>query len=245
MKKLLFLLLLLLIATPCFAQWQEARMLQGVVGGGVPAGTPPACPSGTYYFAWNGDYTADTDKGCFGSTPADGTATGTIEITSAYGRTGNGLRVNAEGEGLAWTAFNLDNDAFTVWVDLYLVTYSNITVIWEFYYDASDYMYARLQVGSLPRVYLVRGGTEVLITSVNALADSTWTTLGISFRDSTNELAIKVGANAWESDEFTFGAWTNEPTVFRLGNVSVPGFNSTAIYYDNLYISNGFETAHP
>ncbi len=32
MKKLIFLLLLLLIATPCFAQQQEARIIQGVIG---------------------------------------------------------------------------------------------------------------------------------------------------------------------------------------------------------------------
>lgn len=38
MKKLIFLLLLLLIATPCFAQdWQEARMNLGVISGGMPA----------------------------------------------------------------------------------------------------------------------------------------------------------------------------------------------------------------
>lgn len=36
MKKLIFLLLLLLIATPCFAQ-DMARMSLGIVGGGVPA----------------------------------------------------------------------------------------------------------------------------------------------------------------------------------------------------------------
>ncbi len=38
MKKLIFLLLLLLFATPCFGQQQEARVMQGVIGGGVPAG---------------------------------------------------------------------------------------------------------------------------------------------------------------------------------------------------------------
>ena len=235
-KKAICILLFLLLASAAFAD--DIIVVKKKIAGG-------SCPSGTYYFAWNGDYTADTDKGCFGATPADGTPTGSIEITSSYGQSGNGLRINAESEGLSWSTFNLDNDAFTVWMDIYIVTYTNITVVFEFHYDASDYLYVRLQPGPVPRFYLMRGGAEVLITSINNITDSTWTTLGFSFRDSTNEMAIKVGANSWESDEFTFGAWTNEPTVLRLGNVDHAGFNATAIYYDNVYVSNGYQTAHP
>jgi len=48
MKKLIFLLLLLLIVTPCFGQ-DVARMSLGVVGGGTPAtgGSPPTLTSST------------------------------------------------------------------------------------------------------------------------------------------------------------------------------------------------------
>jgi len=82
---------------------QTVRMNVGIIGGGVAAAAASPCPSGTAYLsAWDGDYTADTDKICYASKASqkDGTQNGTVELSTDYGESGTiGLQVTAVDEG--------------------------------------------------------------------------------------------------------------------------------------------------
>lgn len=64
---------------------QLARLSLPVVGGSVPVASS-ACPSGTWTYAYNGDYTADTDAACDSAgAKLDGTLSATPPtVTSSY-----------------------------------------------------------------------------------------------------------------------------------------------------------------
>jgi hypothetical protein len=78
---------------------------------------------------------------------------------------------------------------------------------------------------------------EVQVVSTNALSATTWTTVCASWSVAENEIAVKVGANAWETDidPTTVTAFSAEPANVRLGEENVGLAVSDNYWADNFY----------
>jgi hypothetical protein len=133
----LILLVSLLVLSSCMSPSDAA--INVAVGSPPTAGASPCATAGcdgTYKFCWTGDYAADTDKACFtsGGATKDGTQTGTVEIEAAYGRSGNGIRINDDTESWSWVIASddgADDSAGTLWMSVYIGDVAAETTVFE------------------------------------------------------------------------------------------------------------------
>jgi len=166
-------------------------------------------PVGTYAFAYNADYTDDTDEAwtADGATHTSGTVAAGVEIAGAYGTAGNGVRFSVANEFIKWT-ISVTPDELTVWGKITPESLnSGNSTIWHLWQDGSNQIYAYYRSTGVITLRYEGQGNVVSMNSTHTISAGTEVTLGFRIsstthcnEDATGCLSIKVGANDWEND---------------------------------------------
>lgn len=230
---------------------QVARMPSYILGASVPTSSC-SCPSGTYSFAWNGDYTGDSDKGCFDSgcsSVKDGTLSG--GTIGATGQTGNGYRVTAHNQYLSWdnTAEDgLDITVGTVWMSVYITddgTDSSNGLFEATVSPATDQV--KLTVNSTTRTIVatyIGQSTSKSKTSTDVVTEGAWIRVGMSW-DTANGYVCAVVGSTWTTNTTGVVVMASSPTTFSIGENLSSGAEDDTMDIDNVYIIKSFKAADP
>ncbi len=214
------------------------------------AAAAPSCPSGTYLFAWNGDYGTDTDKGCFtsGGVVKDGTQSGGT-LSATYGRTLVGMGITASDQYMTWTVTGGDGINVTdgtLWMDIYVddVTPTAEITLFESYLDADNYIkLVYTAPGGLTGTYRGNGIGKLVPDTEDMVIG--WNTVGYSWqRTGTDKHSVKMNASAWV-EETESAIFEGTPTSITIGENLSGGAHTDVFYIDNVYILTGYQTAHP
>ncbi len=252
MKKLIFLLLLLLIATPCFGQ-DVARMSIGVVGGGVPvSGTRPA----DLLFYINGNGTWSTPTYTIGATEySAGDTTGTVGSAGA---------VNTDAKKIGPYGFDFptsaDNFTFTVaagagfgdiidsqkgrigfWIYFTTIDTTNETVIFRVNGTGGQIAVDTLATGEIKFIYKFGTTTRSPTTTGAGLTNGNWYFIEY-FWDAVNATQdyMELLVNGVSKSHYNT---TLTPIDFSAGDATLVFGNPSSttthdLYIDNLFISN-------
>ena len=204
--------------------------------------------SGIYKFWGNNDYSGDTDQACTDS--GSGTIQGTtgsgetIDTWSNFGIAGPtsggtyGVKFDANDEFISYTITAgdiINTSEGTIALDIYLIASTGNNSFASAYKDANNYIKA--MVNSDGYVYMEHKGNSVTVatTGADAISDTTWTEIRISWSVTSNQISVKVGANDWDTDldEDTVTALSAAATDLYVGD----GLSGTAIA-DGIYIDN-------
>jgi len=243
--KRLILLLIFLIAYPVNAGWYY----------GATDFCSDMGASGTYKGWWNGDYSGDTDKMCVnsGTSAKDGQViSATIDTWSNFSISGPagggtyGVKVDADDEYVSWAISSLDvlnTSEGTIALDLYLIASTGANAVFCIYQDADNWMAARITSGNA--IYFRHEGNNqnVNVTGGDPISDTTWTEVRMSWSVTSNQISVKVGANAWDDDidvtvvtAFSVAAETLRMGVGVCGDAVVDG-----VYMDNFRTSGTYK----
>ncbi len=212
--------------------------------------TIEVCQTGTYLFAWNGDYGTDTDKGCFasGASQKDGTQSGGT-LSALYGKTGVGLGVTGDSQYITWAVSGGDgiNIAVgTVWIDVYIAdaTPATTVVLFECFVTHADHLSLGFTVsGTLQAVY--EGASHGLQVASTDTVITGWNTLAYSWSQTDGKHSVKVNNGTWKEDVEALDAWGAAATSFTIGENGIGIAHTETIYIDNVYSLSGYQTAHP
>ncbi len=239
MKKAIFLLLLLLIATPCFGQQQEARVLQGVIGGGVPA-------TGGYadvLFYWGAESTA-TEKS--GKTMTLG---GACEISSTQHAVGSYSMSDYKGSGdppfstttivsqdiISQTAGRI---GFYVYPTTGWYGYAQYAYFLKAQYvNYTNAIFCRTIGATLGEVecgYLGNGGGDYFSTTSCGLTADTWTFIEFTY-GGTPSMSIKCDGTQRGSSATAVTSPVNDFDTLQIGDAGGTGM---MFYIDQVLISN-------
>ena len=219
-RKLTIVLLILLIPTLVFASLMRRRAIVAVAESTTTTTAASACWSGTYMFAYNGDYTADTDKACFtnGDVNKDGTVVDAT-VTSDY------VEYSAVNDYVEWVVSAEDgfsDEQGTVYLSLFIVDDGAVgeNQLMEFFGDANDYMKIQTFSSAVFGAYHFSEteGSDYTVGS-EVLAD-TWYRLGIAWKTGTGDpdfSASMNGGSSWADDTDGLEAWTDAVTAIRIG----------------------------
>ena len=240
-------ILLLLLAVACIG-WGPMML-------SVKPGSPD-CASGTYDAAYNADYPSDTDKLCLnsGASNKDGTVTGAT-INSSYGRTGNGVQIDADDERINWaqqadSTYFCDDAACTVW--LYVKTpeeaWDGDTNVFEIYDGANNRINGWIDTDGEFNCRHRGQSSSVEVNGDDAIVVQMWTAIACTWTVASNAVAVQVGANGWDVDgdadtvtEFLGG----EPDNFRIGLVDAPEGFTDEVYIDDVRTINSYQASYP
>ncbi|MCK5606537.1 hypothetical protein KAR91_31835 [Candidatus Pacearchaeota archaeon] len=196
--------------------------------GGRPPVAAATCQGGTYMFAYNGDYPADTDKACFtsGGANKDGTVNGAT-VTSSY------VLIEGGNQYIKWAVSGEDgisDTEGTVYMNLYIIDDGNADVdsgsFYEAWVDASNYMYCQMDDGT-DKVACYHAGQadSNLAFSGVTLSLATEYRIGFAWKvgEAGNDLAVSVvsvgSAPSWteyDRDNTAF-AGGSQPDSIALG----------------------------
>jgi len=218
------------------------------VGGNIPID----CPSGTYLFAWNGDYPADTDKGCFtnGTVQKDGTLSGGT-ISTDYGQTGYGFRKTANNQYLQWAVSGNDgiNPAVgTMWMSVYVVDDGARTenTVFESYVGSADFIaVASMATNYLCAWYYGNSSGNSLCSNPGTLSVGVWTRIAYSWDDSNNLHSYKIGAGSWVQESEAINTWISAADKILIGESGTGGTETDTIYIDNVFILSTYQAGDP
>jgi hypothetical protein len=245
MRKLLIILFLLILALPV----QSATMVSGrPCPGGVASGAvyTDCSQVGTHEFAWFGDYTGDTDKGCYGSTATDGTLSGASVVaggtdpgTAAPTSAGNCLKVTANSQYLRYTITDkdiLDSAEGLFQADVYLPAggATGDDALMRSVVDANNKINIYILTGGKLYVLHQGQGSPVALASTDTITAETWTTVYVRWSVANNKISVKIGAGSWkdDSDDDDVKAFAAEPTTVNFGNDTA----TDDFYIDNIYL---------
>jgi hypothetical protein len=215
-----------------------------------PSSNP--CPSGTYKFAWNGDYTGDTDKGCVnsGASAIDGTITGTTVHTD-YGRTGNGVLITDDGDYIIWTRTGtdeIDTDIGTVcmWINSRADTANSN--VFESRGDANDNM--RFYRDATRNVIGTHQGNGNVVQkqSSGTVTHQVFTQIAFTWTVAGDAIAVSTdGGSSWtvDTDADTVTTFTTDSTTFVLGDKDVGITTVDDVWVDDFFILAGYQTSCP
>lgn len=223
-----------------------------------------ACPSGTYKFAWNGDYTGDTDKGCLVSTPTDGSVVDvTIDTTTLGTNSTNKVFFTNADDYISWSGDAdaiVDDSAGTIYFDLWVPddhTTAN-TSLMECYVDGANsiriYYDGQSVDAGLVRVWFEGNDIKVgnSYVSSSSLSDVTWYRVGVSWsaaQGDYGQLSINIDGGSWTdlNGDVTYplSAWSAQPTTLLVGEDAVAYTGAEDMWIDNVYSLAGHKTSHP
>lgn len=251
MRKLIWLIILMLFAVPCRAQTVDEFNATAVANiaevdntaaaniAEINAVTFAADPcaamgaSGTYELWWNGEYESDTDKACrnSGAATEDGTYDAGVINSSSPLSGSYDFKTTADNDSIYWTADSDTDEVFTVEAEFKVpssTTGNNaLFVLWA---DSNDNWVGYLTAtGILNSRYENEGNVEYVGCS-NGLTDGVQYTIAYSVNISTDQHCVKVagvdcgsGSGAWECEtESGWGAFTDSPTEFHVGDSGCP-----------------------
>jgi len=217
---------------------------------GQPAGED--CPTGTYAYYWNGDYPSDTDKICVdsGGSQADGVNTGSGSFSESYGESGYGWRYTTDDDRVNWSATGITAMG-TIWIRFRTAdaTPAGEHSLFEVYYDASNGAHIDIKADGRVLGTWRGAGTYDYVTTSGTLSDSTWTTIGYSWKEveAGNDHAITIG-NTWAAgtteDDDDLTDMGNDIDNIYMGNRHQYGYTIN-VDYDQIVIIASYKAACP
>ena len=185
---------------------------QTVAAAGLP------CPTGTYMFAYNGDYTADTDAACSasGATKEDDTAKVDVTTSTSY------ITYPSSNDYIEWTgaADELASDeACTICMTVFIPSALSEEAIFEIVGDANDYIYGMIHSQGRWYVNYTYSGTAVAVFSGSAsITFDTSYRLCASWRqDAGDDFAYKVDAGSWTASDTDLQTMGASPVTVTVG----------------------------
>lgn len=250
-----WLVLLLILLTPWSMGYTVAICTKSAGGSNdcVTAGC-----TGTYKLCWTGDYSGDTDKGCInsGATTKDGTVTG-LTINATYGQSGNGALADTTGDRILYTRTGSDEintDEGTMKCAIKVPSLSSTNYLFGTNYD----QYSRIVLSILSNReikgwHVGSSGNIVSVVSNNVDGDcassitvptNTWTNVYLAWSKSSNQIAVKIGANNWcnDGDSDSVASLVNAPTTVGFGDVGSIGLVDY-YYMDDCKVSGTYKDA--
>ncbi|MCP3685055.1 MAG: hypothetical protein GY861_20530 [bacterium] len=245
MKKLILLLALLipslLFAGPLQDKHKAVIAMMNVADGGGD------CMSGTYMGAWDGDYTADTDKLCVnsGASNKDGTQSGGTLITGSF-------TVVTKDTYLRWTNTAndiIDEDEGTIWIEVNFDSGNDADIIFfEAYADGSNKLTLNYSDSGETVTFGRLGGGEGDSVVSGTVSKGSTVTIGATWsvgRGSSDfEITVNKGA-AWTSDGVDGIATMTDITLMNLNNELSSTNAGQTITFTRLAVQAGWETACP
>lgn len=246
MKKILLAFIILLIGI-------NAHAFTTVSGRPYPGGAAASsCPSGTYKFAWNGDYSGDTDKGCFnsGGSTKDGTQTnGTIG--ASYGQSGNGFRKTANDQNIKWAVSSddgFDDEVGSLYVSAKITDDGTDTeiVLFEAGGDASNYFKLAITADRHLICAHRTGGSTTTASSTDTITEGSFVRLGCAWNAATDKVSVKVGAGTWKDNESgTVSPSGTDFTTIGIGESSLGGTENDTTDIDDVFVIGTYEGTDP
>lgn len=173
-----------------------------IMSGGVNPCYASGCTWPGYVACWTGDYPGDDDELCVngGTSTKDGTVTGTIHTD--YGKTGNGIRIDAQDEHIWWPVVGEDIwscDAGTFCVDLYLSDSVAEQQFYEAIVDGDNGLRVKANIANTIFVFyeweLPGSGAETVTSA--AVGDEVWVEVCVTWQvDGTDDLDIIINGAA-------------------------------------------------
>ena len=244
-KKLTLFILIFLIPVFAWASGGLVFMSPGESGDYL-------CPSGTYLFAWDGDYIDDSDKGCFtnGTVTKDGTLGGSGTI-GAYGESGsNGFWYTADGDFLKWlvaSADGLDPTEGTIYMRIYMVTSAATEYVFESYYNGTNFIYVRVLNSNEAGLGGQWSGNAYSDYSSSTVSDATWTTIGVAWKynEVGTDFSVTHDGTTWNDKDKDFAAdWATDPAYLCLGT-DYTGSGADDFYITKIVVLSTFKESLP
>ena len=223
MKKLIVILMLLFPAHLLAQEMVGVTTMSGVTWGDALS----SCYVGTYSFAYDGDFTGDTDAACFTSGGANKQGTVTADtVSTEY------IEYNAVDEYVTWAVAGedgvSDEGPHTVFLSLYVSddgdTNMETNALFEVVADADNNLDCRVaDTGDAVSCVMEFQTTLKTKTSTVTLSFDTWYRVGYSWQtgEAGNDHAtsvVTVGSEAsWEEDDDDLGVWGSAPTEITVG----------------------------
>jgi len=256
MRKLIFLLLLLLIATPCFGQ-DMARMSLGVIGSGDPSscGRIDSCTG--YLICQNFETCTDGTGDCdalgngltvvldnsetWTATLGTNGTVSTIDTTSPIGRQCKQLKIYAGDSG---QSSSITSPTFTAQDVLYthvkfrILTTVAIGTIQTIKLDAVAKQWIQLQATGALKV--VQGAVSA--TTVGTLSANTTYHIWMRFTKGTG--ANSVGSVAFSTDTTeptsgnNFASFSTGAAITQVNTIVSTCSSQMTLYYDNLLVDD-------
>jgi len=213
------------------------------LGGSIPTDD---CPSGTYLFAWNGDYPSDTDKGCFtnGAIQKDGTQSGGTLNSTAFTKT-------AHDQYVRWvvaTDDGLNEDIGTVWVLVNVTDDGARTQAFVFESFATDYLGLYVEAdNNIGGIYYGQGGAaQTISSSPDVLTPGADTWIAYTWDEANDNHCVKIGSGGtWRCVTETLTNWTSEPNDVTIGEGILGGTETDTIAIKAIYIFSGYQQGSP
>jgi|GEM_PF-4359359 len=208
-----------------------------------------SCPSGTYLFAWDGDYTGDTDKGCFasGGTTKDGSLSGTAALHTDWGESGSvGVAFPAANDDLSWAVSSkdgLDPAQGTIYIRIKAVTTANTNTVFIAWGDASNYILIDIINSNEVRGTYVGAGSTDYDYSSSTVTDNTWTTIGFSWKadEAGTDFSVTHDRTNWNDKDKDLAVMNGtDPASIKLISEEVDD-----VYIDRIVITSGFKDSLP
>ena len=265
----LYLLLCLVLAAPCFAvtdtlEGQElttSANIEGVTttdtveGQVVTSGAAYTCPTGTYLFAYDGDYTGEVKQACFTNGTANKLGTendpGTnITVSADY------VEFDALNANLTFAVTGddgLDDQEGTIYFSIYIVTTAGSNnLIESFPASLPDQNGIKILTSTGQLIGFIEAGNVQHSTYGSTLSPDTWYRVGYAWKvggaganHSISGVTLgsvhswaddedALDATAWTPDDFTigenYGGNVVENTIRIKDVLVVPTFKGTDIW---------------
>ena len=248
-----------------------ARTTFIVGGGGVPAESSN-CPSGTWTYAYTGDYPSDTDAACDSAGgKLDGTISGAT-VSSSY------VLIEAANQYLQHSidSTEFSTSAGTIFFSVYPVDADSdgVTEACQIFeiavsvWDTNNNMFIEIAgdgagAGRLNAGYKGNGQSETVVTAVNSISAGAWYRVGYSWQMAAgNDHAISIvacGGGGTQADCAGKGGWvtglvevdddhaemTAQPTVIRIGELAANMTMTDDVRVADFYIISGYKSADP
>ena len=214
-------------------------------------GAAPNCMSGTYVFAWNGDYPSDTDAACDSvAAKEEGTINGSLDIGTSYGESGSvGIKADTTGESLQWTDAAdefIDDDAErTVWMRVYMSAAPDNDL--RIFNATSGTYRVSIQwrvTGDIRGQYYGTGELASVSCDVDS-STGTWVTIGYTYDMPNGDHSIDCDGT-WDEniDEITADHGTAVTAIYIGAPDNEPG-DVEYIQVDRIAIVDGYQAAKP
>ncbi len=238
-----------------FAQGM-AKMSLGVIGSGTPAAAGGNCMTGTYTFAWTGDYPSDTDAACDSvGTAVQGTLVNGV-ISTDYGESGtNGLQIDAASEYIVYTtsadAHFDPSIAQTVWLRIY-VSANPVQNTGIFYAcgatDCTGVDYINIIILTTGEVLgSYRNDTiSVQNYSASSVSLAAWIDVAYTWDPTNQDHDITHNGTTWSEDVneiTTTSTW--DAVRINTGNRSTSSPSANYILIDKMAVVNGYRASKP
>jgi len=213
--------------------------------------------SGTYTFAWNGDYPSDTDKACKADgSSVDGTNSGG-DLSTDYGVDGSvGVYFNTKDEYIAYSisSSELDEDEGTLWVEVYIESENTYDTAFFEVVNAANAFSNQMTMrhrNSNNSMYIIRNGggaSDDIVTGEGSLPKGSWVTVGITWSvgRETYDLAASTnkGSN-WTAQNDGIATMANAPDVLRCGNLTYSSNDNQGYRINRWAVVSGWQGACP